>query len=336
MDELKTLSPNNPALNFCHFKCWLAYKGDIIVGRIAAIINPGEQKVTNSRIARFGWYDFIDDYKVSSALMETACQWLKQQGTCQVHGPMGFTDMDRQGLLIEGHHLAGTMATNYNFAYYQLHLEKLKFAKSTDWVEFLIYPDKEVTQRIGKLAQRCQKMHQLTSLKFSSHKLLKARAKEIFQLINDSYSDLYGYIPLNKEQIDYYTTNYLSFVNLKLISVVTNEANKIIGVGISMPSFTKALQKAKGKLSPVTLFNLFKSLKTNDCADLYLIAIDREYQGKGVNSIIMNDITTGAMEIGVKKAETNIELEDNKHVQKMWRFFNGEQHKRRRCYIKEL
>ncbi|QZE13063.1 GNAT family N-acetyltransferase [Halosquirtibacter laminarini] len=336
LDEQKCLSDENPALSFCRVKYFLAWKQNKIVGRICAIINTREQKKINKKIGRFGLFDFIDDKNVSHLLMEKACEWLKSEGVDIVHGPMGFTDMDRQGLLIEGHDRDGTMATNYNFPYYEMHIDALEFSKSTDWIEFLLYPEEKVLSRIGKLSSRCKKIHNLRSVYFSSRRELKKHADEIFSLINDSYKDLYGYIELDEAQKKYYTKTYLSFVNLKMIGVVMDHNDKIVGVGISMPSFTKALQKARGKLFPMGVFHMFRALKKNDCADLYLIAVDKEYQGKGVNAIIMHDITKGAFDLGITKAETNIELEDNKKIHQMWRFFNGEQHKRRRCYIKSL
>ncbi|QZT36808.1 GNAT family N-acetyltransferase [Halosquirtibacter xylanolyticus] len=335
-DEMKTLGEDNPALRFCQLKCWLAFKEGEIVGRIAAIINSKEQKATQINIGRFGLFDFIDDKSVSSALMKKATEWLKENGVATVHGPMGFTDMDRQGLLIEGYECPGTMATNYNFNYYQTHIEALAFKKSTDWIEFFLHTDDKSLQRIKKLSERCKKINNIKSIEFKSRKEVKKRAYEIFQLVNRSYSELYGFIELDDAQIEYYTEAYLSFVNLKMISVVVDQDDRIIGMGVSMPSFTKALQKAKGKLFPYGAIAMLQALRKNDLCDLYLIAIDKEYQGKGVNAIIMNDISNGAKELGINKAETNIELEDNTKVHQMWKFFKGEQHKRRRCYIKNL
>ncbi len=337
MDELKTLKRDkNPAHQFCKCNYWIAYQDNKIVGRIAAIINSKEQEKQVEKIGRFGWFDFEDDLSISSKLMETALTWMKQNTVVKVHGPMGFTDMDRQGLLINGFNRKGTMATIYNHPYYEKHLVKLGFEKSTDWVEYELQPDEKVADKISLLAKRCKDRNKLTSLKPKSIKEVKAMAPEIFKLINESYKDLYGYIPLTRSQMDYYTKAYLSFVNLNLISLVADLDGKLVGVGISLPSFTQALQKAKGKLFPRGAFEMLKALKKNDRLDLYLIAVDSQYQNKGANAIIMSDIISGAIKLGINLAESNIELEDNKQVQSMWRFIPHEQHKRRRCYIKHI
>lgn len=337
MDELKTLKHDkNPAHQFCKCKYWLAYRNKQVVGRIAAIINTKEQKIQEKQIGRFGWFDFEDDLSISSKLMETALVWLKQNSIVTVHGPMGFTDMDRQGLLLKGFQRKGTMATIYNYPYYEKHLLNLAFEKSVDWVEYELQTDENIAQKMGSLAQRCKDRNNLTSLKPKSIKEVKEMALDIFKLINECYKDLYGYIPLNPDQMDYYTKAYLSFVNLNLISLVVDDDKKLMGVGISLPSFTQALQKAKGKLFPRGAIQMLKALKRNDRLDLYLIAVDSKYQNKGANAIIMSDIINGAKKMGIYTAETNIELEDNKQVQSMWRFVPHEQHKRRRCYIKNI
>lgn len=336
LDEIKTLGTKNPAHQFCKIKCWLAYRDNKVVGRIAAIINEQEQVRTQKSIGRFGWFDFEDDYKISTQLMEEATAWLRVNSIDTLHGSMGFSDMDRQGLLIEGHDLKSTMGTLYNYGYYSKHIDKLSFKKSTDWIEFLIYPEVDKIRRVGILAERCKRMHNLRSLTFTSRRELKKRAVEVFQLINQGYNDLYGYVPLNTEQIKYYTEIYLSFVNLDLLSVVVDDANKIVAAGLSMPSLTEALQKAKGKLYPMGVIWMLKALRQNPCIDLYLIAIANEYQGKGINSIVMHDIARGAVKVGAKVAETTLELEDNFKIHNMWRQFDAKQHKRRRCYIKDI
>ncbi|MCZ4695193.1 hypothetical protein DWB61_10175 [Ancylomarina euxinus] len=337
LDELKTLKRDkNPAHQFCKCNYWIAYRDNKIVGRIAAIINTKEQEKEGENIGRFGWFDFEDDFSISEKLMEVALTWLKQHSVINVHGPMGFTDMDRQGLLIKGFDRKGTMATIYNYRYYEKHLVRLGFEKSTDWVEYELHPDETVADKISLLAKRCKDRNELISLKPKSIKELKAMAPDIFKLINESYKDLYGYIPLTRDQMDYYTKAYLSFVNLNLISLVADSDGKLVGVGISLPSFTHALQKAKGKLFPRGAFEMLRALKKNKRLDLYLIAVDSQYQSKGANAIIMSDIINGAAKLGIHIAESNIELEDNKQVQSMWRFIPHEQHKRRRCYIKHI
>ncbi|MBI9065586.1 MAG: hypothetical protein JEZ14_26620 [Marinilabiliaceae bacterium] len=337
MDELSTLSQDkNPAHQFCQCKYWLAYRNKQIVGRIAAIINTKEQEKEGKAIGRFGWFDFVNDPKISKALLQTAASWLKTNGVVKAQGPMGFTDMDRQGLLIEGHDEQGTMATLYNYPYYEAHFTALKMEKAVDWIEFELNTGETGQKKLNLLAQRVRQQNKLQSVNITSSRQLKKLAPAIFQLINESYQDLYGYIPLTEEQIAYYTKNYLSFVNFKLISVVTDAAGQVVGAGIAMPSFTRALQKAKGKLFPLGAIQMYKALKKNDKLDLYLIAVDAKYQKKGATAIIMSDIINGAIEEGIHQAETNIELEDNQHIQAMWRFFPHRQHKRRRCYVKTI
>lgn len=336
-DEYKTLAKGkNPAHEHCKTQYWLAYENGRVVGRIAAIINLKEIEKTGKAIGRFGWFDFVNKTEVSSALMEAACQWLRKHEIENVHGPLGFSDLDRQGALVEGFENPGTMATIYNYPYYHAHFEKLGFAKSTDWIEYEIKVADGKVALLKNIALRTARMNKCYSLKPESRKELKKYSPQIFRLINESYSDLYGCIPLDEEQIKFYTEAYLSFVRLELISLICSEDGKLIGVGITMPSFTKALQQTKGKLFPLGFLKLLKALRTNDKLDLYLIAVDREYQGKGVNAMIMNDIVTGARKIGIKSAETNIELEDNHKVQSMWRILPGRLHKRRRCYKKTL
>lgn len=337
LDESHTLKKSkNPALAFCKSKYWLAYRNNKVVGRIAAIINQKEQEKLDQKIGRFGWFDFVDDKQVSRLLMETAIEWLKQNDTETLHGPMGFTDMDRQGLLIKGYACEGTLATQYNYPYYERHIENLAFKKSTDWVEYEIQTNHSIAKKMELLAQRCKERNKLVSIKPKGSREVKKIAPKIFKLINECYKDLYGFIPLSKEQMDYYTKSYLSFINMNLISLVGDETGKLIGVGIAMPSFTKALQKAKGKLFPFGALHLLKAVKKNARVDLYLIAVDEQYQNKGVNAIIMSDIISGAARMGIYTAESNIELEDNKKVQAMWRFTPHRQHKRRRCYTKKL
>jgi len=332
-DELSTLSKTkNPAHKFCDSKYWLAYENGKIVGRIAAIINLQETNNTG----RFGFYDFIDNEKVSHALMTTAVNWLKENAIETLHGPFGFTDLDRQGMLIEGFDKPGTMATLYNYPYYQQHIESLNFTKSTDWVEYLFDIKSEVPSKIQKISKFVQQKNNIKPLDIKKKSTLKKYIPEMFDLINATYKDLYGYTFLNKEQIAYYGKNYFGFVKKKLVSLIVNHEGKLIGVGLTMPSFTKALQKSNGKLFPFGWYHILKALNKNETLDLYLVAVAPEYQDKGINAVMIDELYRASYEFGIKQVETNIELEDNNKVQSMWKYFDAEQHKRRRCYIKNI
>lgn len=337
-DERSTLSrKKNPAHNHCSNKLWLAYEGNRIVGRIAVIINDIEVAQVKNPIGRFGFFDFIDDLEVSKLLMDTGIEWLKSKGIKLIHGPFGFTDLDRQGMLIQGYDRMGTMATIYNYEYYSKHMAALGFEKKIDWVEYTFsIADRQLPEKIGEISALVQQRYGLRSMKVTQRKQLKPLIPEIFELINNEYRDLYGYTMLSKQQIAYYSKNYFSLVVTQFVSIIVDRQNKIIGIGITFPSFTKALQKSKGRLFPFGWYYLLKSLKFNDTLDLYMIAISSEYKDKGVPAIMMEQLFPRAKEFGIKNIETNIELETNLKVQGMWKHFEGELTKRRRCYIKEI
>ncbi len=337
-DERSTLSrKKNPAHNHCSHKLWLAYENNRIVGRIAAIINDIEDTQAEKPIGRFGFFDFIDDLEVSKQLMNTAIDWLKSKGIKRIHGPFGFTDFDRQGMLIQGYERMGTMATIYNYDYYPKHMTALGFEKKIDWVEYTFsIDDRQLPEKISEISALVQRRYGLKSMEITKRKQLKALIPEIFELINNEYRDLYGYTLLSQEQIAYYSKNYFSLVVTQFISIIVDRQNKIVGVGITFPSFTKALQKSRGRLFPLGWYYLLKSLKSNDTLDLYIIAISSEYKDKGVPAIMMDKLFPRAKRFGIKNIETNIELETNVKVQGMWKHFGGELQKRRRCYIKEI
>ena len=338
-DELLTLSKDkNPAHKHCKSQYWVAFRDGIPVGRIAAIINRKEYEKTGEAIACFGWFDFIDNKEVSQALMQTAIDWLKIENITQLHGPLGFSDFDRQGMLIEGFDKPGTFATIYNHAYYTKHMEHLGFSKSTDWVEYEINTEdlSSSLQRIDRLCKYTSERYGFIIFELKSRKQLKKHIKSIFELLNISYNELYGFTQLSKEQIKHYTDMFINLVNLDFLSLVQNSTGKLIGFGLSIPSFTHASQKAKGKLLPLGWYHFLRALKKNDTLDLYLVAVHPDYQNKGVNALLINHTAKNAMKFGIKRTETNIELEDNNKVQNMWRFFDSHQHKRRRCFIKEI
>lgn len=335
-DEVKTLDEKqNPAFAFCEAAYWIARdpQTNKVVGRIAAILNDKEPEQS---AGRFGFFDFIDDYEVSAALMQTAEAWLKEKGKQKVHGPLGFMDMDRQGLLIEGFDEYGTMATPYNFEYYKKHLEQMGFAKSVGWVEYSLDLSNDLPPKIGKLAAFAKQRYNFTTAKGRPKKELMKYVPEIFGLVNRTYEDFYGYSQASPEQIKYYGDNYIGFVRKELVCLVFSPENELIGFGVTMPSFTKALQKAKGRLLPFGWWHMLRAMLKNDTLDLYLVAVNPAYRNKGVNAIIIDEIYEGAKAMGVKYAETNIELEENHQVQSMWKYFDTRLHKRRNCYAKKI
>jgi GNAT superfamily N-acetyltransferase len=338
MDDLLNLSKGkNPALDFCITAYFLAYKEDKIAGRIAAIINPVSNQTWNQKHARFGWVDFIDDEEVSKALFDSAVAWAKEKGMTAIHGPLGFTDFDHEGTLIEGYDRLGTLATIYNYPYYPKHIEQNGFVKDIDWKEYLITVPEVFPEKFFRIADIVKQKYNLTSKHFKSRKeIIDNYAVKVFDLLNLCYKDLYGFTKLNDKQIAFYIKLYFSFFRMDTISIVVDEKDDVIALGIAMPSFTKALQKAKGRLFPFGWFYMLKALKKNDLVDLYLMAVHPDYQGKGVNSVIFADIMPNSAKNGYKYAESNPELETNKKMSLQWDSFEYINHKRRRVYTKEI
>lgn len=339
MDNLDTFNPaKNPASEFCDSKLFMAYRDGKAVGRVAGIINRVVNEKCNEKNVRFGFVDFVDDEEVSAALMAAVEDWGRSQGMDHIVGPLGFTDMDPEGMLIEGFDQVSTMATIYNHPYYQQHIEKLGFERETDWVEFKIVVPDVIPEKMVRICEIVKKKYNVRNIKYTSAKaLVKDYGQAIFQLINEAYSQLYGYSPLTPRQIDHYINMYLPVLRLENVSLIVDADNTLIGVGIAMPSMSKALQRSRGKLFPFGWYHLLKGLKgKNDVVDLLLVAIKPEYQSKGVNSLLFNDLIPCFRKNGYKYAESNPELDDNQRVQLQWQYFETTQHKRRRAYKKAL
>ena len=338
-DMVDTFSTKNAAMEFCDAAYFLAYRGVRIVGRVAAIINRKANERWGQQAVRFGYIDFIDDEAVSRALIDTVEQWGRKRGMTSIEGPLGFTDMDAEGMLIEGFDELSTNATIYNYPYYPRHMERLGFEKSADWVEMLIQVPTSVPERMERIAKIVTDKYGLQIKKFTSHKeIARQYGREIFSVINEAFKPLFGYSELSDRQIDQYVKTYLPFIDLKLVSLITDRDGRLICVGISMPSLSRALQKAKGRLLPFGWFHLLKAMKWKkpDTLDLMLVGVLPEYQGKGVNALLFCDLIPTYLAEGYKYVETNPELELNTKVQSQWIYFERRQHKRRRCYKKEL
>lgn len=338
-DEVDTLlREKNPAYDFCEAQAFMAYKDGEPVGRITAIINHAVNERTGKNAMRFGFVDFIDDKDVVDKLFEAVETWGRQRGMDEIVGPMGFSDMDHEGMLIDGFNELGTMATIYNHAYYPTHMDRLGFVKDADWVEFRIAVPDKVPDKYQRIADIVQKKYNLKVLKFTSRKKIKEQyGRALFELINESYDNLYGYSPLTDRQIEHYIDMYIGILRLEDVSVIVDAEDKLVGVGISMPSFSRALQKSNGRLFPFGWWHLLKALRGKvDTVDLMLIAIKPEYQSKGVNALLFCDLLPGYIRNGYKWAESNIELEDNSSVQLQWQYFDYRQHRRRRAYRKAI
>lgn len=341
MDDVNTLSPGkNPAHDFCDTACWMAYKDGKPVGRIAGIINHNVNKRTGHKNARFGFVEFIDDPEVSAALFNAVEQWARNNGMTTISGPQGYSDMDYEGMLVEGFDRLSTMATIYNYPYYPAHVENLGYKKDVDWVEYFVEVPDRVPEKMARIAEIVRKKYGLKTVELTSRKSLKERyGRKLFDVINEAYDKLYEYSPLTDKQIEYYIGMYLDLISLDSVCVIVDNDDNLVGIGISMPSLSRALQKSKGKLFPTGWIPLLKALKgkgTTDIVDLLLVAIKPEYQGKGVNALLFEYMIPRYIKMGFKHAETNPELETNSNVQQQWAYFNYEQHKRRRAYKKDL
>lgn len=343
-DTLDTFNPKkNAAFEFCDAIFLLAYKDGKIAGRVVGIINHKANKTWNTSNVRFGWIDFIDDIEVSKALLQAVETWGRKHNANKIVGPLGFTDLDPEGMLYEGFDQLSTMSTIYNFPYYPKHLEQLGFEKEVDWVERLISVPSKENVRIGKyfrVAEMSAKRYNLHVKKFKSMKEIHEGnyGKKIFEVVNKAYAPLYGFSELSEKQIDQYVNSYLPLLDMRFLTVVEDEHNNIVAMGVGMPSLSVALQKAKGKLFPFGWFHLAKALflKRSNIIDLLLIGVLPEYQNKGVNAILFADLIPVAQELGFKFAETHPQLELNEKSQVQWAYLDAHIHKKRRCYQKNI
>ena len=340
MDEVGTLSKDkNPAFEFCEAEYYLAYKDGKLAGRVAAIVNTRANESWKHNEVRFGWIDFIDDPEVSTALMKAVEDFGKARGMDTVTGPLGFTDFDAEGMLVEGYDKLCTMPLIYNYPYYVKHVEEMGFQKETDWLEYKIHIPRVLSDKYVRIAEMVKQRYGLRIHKLTRKEVFKEGwGKRIFDLINVTYGELYNFTNLTPGLIDKYIETYLSLLDLKFVSVVVDSDNEIVGFGVMMPSIVRALQKNRGKMVPFGWWPLVKSmyLKHEDNLELLLIGIRPDYQKKGINALIFCDMFETAIKLGFTYAETNAELEDNLDVQALWAGFDFEQHKRRRAYTKKL
>ncbi len=336
-DEMNTLRKDiNPAFDFCDSKYWMVYKDGKPAGRIAGIINKKYNEKWNKKEARFGWMDFIEDFKVAELLLATVEKWAVDLKMNSLHGPIGFTDMDGEGLLIEGYEEESTLGNIYNYPYYRDYIEKLGYQKDIDWIEYSVKIPKEIPEKVERIAQIALERNRLHFPEIKKSKDIKPYAKEVFYLINSTYKDLFGFVELSDRQIDFYVKQYFSFVRPEFVPILLDEHNKVAAFGITMPSLNKALKKINGRIFLFGFIYLLIEMKRSRRLDLYLTAVRTDLQNKGVNAILINQINKVCIKKGIESVETNRELETNEKIQSQWKLFDARQHKRRRCYYKNL
>ena len=339
-DDMNTLSKDvNGAFEFCEAEYFLAYKDDKLVGRVAAIINHKANKAWDVNQVRFGWFDFIDDIEVSKALLDAVISFGKSHGVNQIVGPLGFTDFDPEGMLVEGFDRLSTMALIYNHPYYPEHMKQLGYGKETGWVEYRLTLPAEVPERHLKVAEYVTERYGLRLVKKTKKQVYKEKyGQKIFSLINETYCKLYGYSLLSEKQIDQFVDTYLGVIDMDMLAFVEDRDGNLIAAGLAMPSIAKALQKCNGEMVPFGWYHLLKNMywKRPDTLELLLIGVKPEWQSRGVNSLIFVDLLQRYKKMGFKYAETNANLETNNKVQAMWSVFEKEQHKKRWVFGKEI
>lgn len=339
-DDMNTLSKDvNGAFEFCEAEYFLAYKDDKLVGRVAAIINHKANKAWDVNQVRFGWFDFIDDIEVSKALLDAVISFGKSHGVNQIVGPLGFTDFDPEGMLVEGFDRLSTMALIYNHPYYPEHMKQLGYGKETGWVEYRLTLPDEVPERHLKVAEFVTERYGLRLVKKTKKQVYKEKyGQKIFNLINETYCKLYGYSLLSEKQIDQFVDTYLGVIDMDMLAFVEDRDGNLIAAGLAMPSIAKALQKCNGEMVPFGWYHLLKNMywKRPDTLELLLIGVKPEWQSRGVNSLIFVDLLQRYKKMGFKYAETNANLETNTKVQAMWSVFEKEQHKKRWVFGKEI
>jgi hypothetical protein len=339
-DEMNCFDPKqNPALEVCDYQLWMAYRDNKPVGRIAGIINRRANETWKVKKVRFGWFDFIDDLEVSKALLDTVAKWGKEQGMEFINGPVGFTDFDHEGLLISGYEYPAVMASLYNYPYYVRHIENYNLTKEADWFEFQVYPPKQCPDRLERIANLVkERSHVHVDKVKNSRELVRKYGIEYMDVIDTAYQKLYNFQPMTDAQKNYYKNMYFPLLNFDFVTIVVNENNEIVGVGLGMPDISDALRKCGGKLLPFGWYYLIKALKAKkmDAFSFLLIAIRPDYQDKGINALFFQDQIPYINQYGIKRLETTSILETNTKNIANFTQFDHKRHKQHRAYIKPL
>jgi hypothetical protein len=337
-DELNTLRKDkNPAFEFCEAEYWTAWKDGKIAGRIAGIINRRYVEKWGNRYARFGWIDFIEDFEVAKALVGTVEEWSRSKGMAGLHGPLGFTDLDREGMLVEGFGEQATFATIYNYAYYPDYMERLGYRKDVDWIEFQLTTPPSIPEKVLRVNELISQRTGVRIYEWKTKKeIITKFGKQIFDLLDAAYSELYGVTPLSEKQVQSYIDQYLGFVDSRFTKILVDAKERLVGFAITIPSLSNALYKSKGRLFPIGWARLLYALKFNKKIDMLLIAVQPEYKARGVVAILMTALNQSAIKNGITISESNPELETNIAVQSLWKEYPKRQHKRRRVFLKAL
>lgn len=337
MDEKVTFDKKkNPVFEFCEYKIFLAYIDDEVVGRIVGILNNRANEIWNQKRMRFGWFDYIDDVEVPDALLKAVENWAKEKGMNEVVGPMGFTDMDKEGMMVEGFDVNCPMACYYNPSYYPPLIEKLGYVKEVDWIQYEIKANQPIPEKVAKINALIKDKYNLKIAEgITKKQFLDTYAEKIFKVVNKSFAGLFGYVPLSDKQLKFYINQYFTFIDMKLVCFIVDENDDVVAFGASMPSFSEALRKCKGKIFPFGWYYLLRALKNYDYIDLYLNGVDPDWQNKGVHSIYYSEMNRRYIELGSKMAIANPQLETNQASQ-IWEKYESRIAIRRRAYIKKL
>jgi len=335
-DEVNSLQfDKNPAFEYCKAKYWLAIENSKVVGRIGAIINTKYNEKVQDKLGRFTRIEFIDNEIVVKKLLETAENWLAQQGMKKVHGPLGFSNLDHQGILIEGFEYLPSIASEYHFPYYQKHIENCGYQKEIDWLEFRL-TIREIPEKALRLNDVIKERYKLKVIHFKTNSEMIHYGPKVFDLINRSYDDIFGMVELSPKMQDFYIQKYMKVLNPKFVKVIENDKNHVIGFIVGMPSLSIAFQKAGGRLFPFGWWHIMKALKKNTVIDLLLTGVDPEYQRQGIPAVLITELQKAALQEGFKYVETTAIVETNQKAIQTWKNYEHIQHKRKRCYIKHL
>ena len=339
-DEINTFNPKgNPALEVCEYVIYMAYRNGEVVGRIVGIINHRANEAWGVKKCRFGWFDFVDDYDVFKSLINAVAEWGRSRGMTCLNGPVGFTDFDHQGLLIEGFNYNAPMASLYTHPYYMAHYERYGLCKEADWIEYQITPPAEAPEKMKRVAQIVESRYGLHVVKVKNSKELKKRyGYTYFDVLDSAYQKLYNYQPMTSRQKQYYCKMYFPILNFDFVTMVANEKDEIIAVGLGMPSLSKALRKCRGRMFPFGWYHLIKALRAKKMTDfdLLLIAVRPDYQDKGVTALIFDEMTPHFVKYGIQRVETTAILETNHKSLANFADFDHIQHKRRRAFSKAI
>jgi len=340
-EEMSSLRHDkNTSFECCESQYFMAFKEGKLVGRVAAIINHRANERWERKQVRFSWFDFVDDQEVSAALLKTVEDWGRSKGMTEITGPIGFIDTDREGMLVDGFDKLSTMYINYNYPYYPQHMEQIEgYEKANDWVELRVKVPEVVPDKFAKITEMVRKRYGLRVHKFSRKELINdGWGKRIFDLLNETYKDLYGFSQLSDHQIDQLVNDYIKIADLNLVTGIM-DGDKLVGFGITFPSFSRALKKTRdGRYLPFGWWHLLKILKWHktDTVDLLLIGVLPEYRSKGANALIFDDLIRQFQAYGFDWAETGPQMETNEGVLSQWQYLESTQHRRHRCYKKDL